>query len=425
MPEVGILFHLFSFLLALLAAVLLVWVNKEQEYSNRLLAGFLAICSLINLNDAILYGGWFMKIPLFHKIALPFSLLVAPLSYLYVRSALLGELKFRRNDWLLLIPFVLYAINLMPYYLMPIEKKRAYLTQFYNSVEFQGLFNEGILPPYLFIFLRVGWSSVFIMLNFQLIRRFKKNTLGKTLVQNREMLNWLSTFNWLNTIILLSSLAGAFLATTYKVNLYAPDVVLGIVVTVMCFKLFLMPKLLYGIYLPSEVVIHIADQLSDHTGEPVSRIVEREYPETSAADLKDSQGGLAISPANSIRYKTILETFFQQQKPFLDVDYSLEKLVSDVNINRHTLSSFINKEYGIGFREYLNRYRVKFIVENRFNPEWQLLTLEAIGAQAGFKNRTTFMRQFKSIMGVTASAYFKNTKEGQHDTPEHSLLDPE
>lgn len=409
MLEVGILFHLFSFLLAMLAAVLLLWVNKEQEHSNRILAWFLILCSVVNLNDAILYGGWFIKIPVFHKVALPFTLLMTPLAFIYLRSVLLGELKFRRYDWFILIPFILCTINLAPYYIMPIEQKKAYLAKFYNSVEMQGRFDEGIVPPYLFNFLRVGWSSVFIVLNFKLLSRFKKEMYGNMLDQNKDLLKWLSLFNWLVTAVLLSALVGAFLVTTHKVSLAATDVVLGCSVMAMCFKLFLMPKLLYGIYFPSASITR-ANTLVSLEDSILNNVKESNRPTATNSYKGNNTSNFTISPTDSILYKTILETFFQQQQPFLDVNYSLEKLVTDIDIPRHVLSAFINKEYGIGFREFLNKHRVNYIIANRLSPGWQLLTLEAICAEAGFQNRTTFNRQFKAITGITPSVYLKKPK---------------
>lgn len=409
MTEAGILFHLFSFLLAILASVSLLVVNKEQKHFNRILAWFLILCSIVNLNNAILYGGWFVKIPIFHKVVLPFTLLMTPLSYIYLRSVLMAEFKFRRYDWLILLPCVLCTINLMPYYLMPLELKQAYLVKFYNSVEIQGRFDEGMLPAYFFNFLRVGWSSIFIVLNFRLLGRFKKIMISKELDRNKELLNWLTLFNWLVTSVLISALVGAFLVTTHRVTLSITDVVLGIAVMVMCFKLFMTPKLLYGLYIPSVNTAKTANTLFS----PEVSIPDFEKGNLDLAinhQSVDPESNIIISNADSIRYKTILETFFQQQQPFLELNYSLQKLVSDINIPRHILSAFINKEYGIGFREFLNRYRVNYIIANRLKDEWKLLTLEAIGMEAGFKNRTTFIRQFKKATGIAPSLYLKFPK---------------
>jgi AraC-like DNA-binding protein len=45
-------------------------------------------------------------------------------------------------------------------------------------------------------------------------------------------------------------------------------------------------------------------------------------------------------------------------------------------------------------------------VANAKQPHWQKLTLEAIAAECGFRNRTTFIRHFKATTGITPSEFF-------------------
>jgi len=82
-------------------------------------------------------------------------------------------------------------------------------------------------------------------------------------------------------------------------------------------------------------------------------------------------------------------------------------------VPRYTLSAFINREYNMGFREYLNRYRIKYMLANINNPEWEHYTLEAIALECGFSSRSTFINNFKEIIGETPSSYFKNRKKNK------------
>jgi AraC-like DNA-binding protein len=110
----------------------------------------------------------------------------------------------------------------------------------------------------------------------------------------------------------------------------------------------------------------------------------------------------------------MVENFFRDMKPFLNPDYSLELLVRDIHIPRYILSAFINREYGMGFREFLNRYRVEYMIDNLNKPEWQQFTIEAIASESGFNSRITFFKNFKQITGQSPSEYIKNqTGKGQ------------
>ena len=78
MELLGTLFQTLSALLALLAASILLWVNKEPSHSKKMLIWVLLILSLLNLNGVIYHNGWYMQVPWLHKIAIPFTLLIAP-----------------------------------------------------------------------------------------------------------------------------------------------------------------------------------------------------------------------------------------------------------------------------------------------------------------------------------------------------------
>lgn len=412
MELLNIIFALFSFLLAFLAAGILFWVNKEQRHSNKLLALVLFILAFQNLNNALLYSTWMLKVPWMFRIVTPVSLLITPAAYIYTRSILLGELKFRKNDWLLLIPAILYAINLLPVYLMPIEEKKAYLSSLFENRPMQAHMSDGILPPYVFSFIRIAWSSVFVFLGFRLISRFIKKSFKQVVADNAALLRWLKILNGLLAVILTAYFVVAVFAPIIKINFSLLDIILGIIVLIICVQLFLRPKLLYGIYQPvsSPVFATIVGQAeSIQSGTTPPEILPAENAVNSSTN-EQSFHGLTISYSESYRYKKKLETFFQSEKPFLKVHYTLEQLVIDAHIHRHTLSAFINREYGMGFREFLNRYRINYFKENLDNPVWKNLTLEAIAEHCGFSNRSTFIKNFKEITGLTPSEYIKKTK---------------
>jgi hypothetical protein len=44
-------------------------------------------------------------------------------------------------------------------------------------------------------------------------------------------------------------------------------------------------------------------------------------------------------------------------------------------------------------------------MENFNKPEWQNLTLEAIGNESGFRNRSTFIINFKGVTGESVRVF--------------------
>ena len=404
MEQIGIFFQVVSCLLALLAAGILVWVNKEKTHSKFLLVILLIILAILNANGVLFHLGWYLQLPWMHKMAIPFSLLIAPVAYLYMRSVLNGELTYRKYDWLLLLPAILFAMNLWPYYTMPIAEKRAYLEEFYKDSSLRSKESEGLLPAYFFYFIRAVWSIFFIFLNFRLLVRFKREASEKVLSDNQAVLTWLKQLNGLLTGLVMAALFVAIIAPIKKTGFNLLDLSLGLLVMIICLQLFFRPKLLYGIFLPSP---EPADMVSLPGLSGKDSLSVLESPGVTEALLVKPAPQFIITPEDAQRYKRVLEGFFAEQKPFLQVDYSLEQLVIDTNIPRYILSAFINREYGMGFREFLNRFRIEYLIQHKEKPEWKNFTLEAIAADCGFKSRITFINNFKQITGKSPSEYFK------------------
>ncbi len=179
------------------------------------------------------------------------------------------------------------------------------------------------------------------------------------------------------------------------------DIMLGGTILYICLSLFIRPQILYGVFqpLPSNVHMTISSQNSLKFGFKTdfldSNVLENNF-------LNDNQ-------IEQLRYKNAIEAYFIEQKQFLQPGYSLHHLVLDIHIPRYILSAFINKEYGMGFREFLNRKKVEYIIANYNKPEWKQYTLEAIASECGYSSRTTFIKNFKVITGKTPSEYFKNS----------------
>jgi AraC-like DNA-binding protein len=407
MEIINIAFHLVSFLLALLAAYLLLWVNNERKHSNRLLAFVLFLFAVQNLMFILLFSRLMLEIPWLLRIFGPSTFLIGPLTFLYIRSVLNDELKFKKYDWLLIIPAFLALINFIPYYLLPTHEKINYLNDnFYNKAQSQDS-GKGMLPSIIYYVIRICWSGVFLFLGFQLISSFRKRNTTALLAQNKILLKWLFTFNCLLAAVLIVTVFKIFIPTIKNTRLTVADLLLGATILFICLQLFMRPQILYGIFqpLPKLTTINITPSVPDvllYQAHPPLVLID-----DTAAKPDEITAVICIDQAEQFRYKNLVETYFREKEPFLQLDYSLEQLVTDTHIPRYILSAFINREYGMGFREFLNRYRVEYLIAHLNKPEWQQFTLEAIATECGFSSRITFFKNFKQITGQTPSKYIK------------------
>jgi AraC-like DNA-binding protein len=414
MEKINIAFHSMSFLLALLAGFLLLMVNQERKHSNRLLAFILIFFAIQNLIFILLFTRLILELPWLIRLAAPTTFLLAPAAYLYTRSVLNDELTFRKKDWLFLIPAVLTLVNFIPYYLLPAQEKINYLNDhFYGKHQTQDA-GRGIIPSKLYYVIRICWSAIFIILSFRMIYRFREKNAPDLLSMNRILLRWLFVFNMLLTSVLLATVVRVLIPTIKNTELTVGDIMLGGTILLICLYLFIRPQILYGLYQPLSAASNTGNVnlISTVINEPQyeSPLVS---PTIKTDEIDLDNNSIHLDPEQQLRFKIMVEKYFNEKKPYLNTEYSLDNMVFETKIPRYLLSAFINREYGMGFREFLNRYRVSYFKENLSNPEWTHLTLEAIAKECGFNSRSGFIFNFKKIAGQTPSEYI-STVPGRH-----------
>lgn len=90
--------------------------------------------------------------------------------------------------------------------------------------------------------------------------------------------------------------------------------------------------------------------------------------------------------------RTVFEEFIRTRKPYLKPDYKITDLVEDLDVNRTSLSAFVNRTYGMNFSRYLNRLRLRELEQLRLQPDNKGKTLGSLLGKAGFDNYRTYQR---------------------------------
>lgn len=115
-------------------------------------------------------------------------------------------------------------------------------------------------------------------------------------------------------------------------------------------------------------------------------------------------------PLNKDQYKSYIEDYLQDNKPYLTPGFSLHDMALQTGINVPTISALINREYGVNFNDFINQYRVEYFKILIQDPKYHQWTLEAIANKAGFNSRTTFIRAFTKFAECSPSEYLKWVK---------------
>lgn len=137
------------------------------------------------------------------------------------------------------------------------------------------------------------------------------------------------------------------------------------------------------------------------TAEPVTPVT----PETIADDK--------LLPAESDRnIMADIEKLMVQEELYKLPDLSLDTLVERIGLNRCYVSAALNRCTGKNFSTYINEYRVKEAIRLMSESSRANLTIEAIGYESGFNDRSNFYRMFKKITGLSPTDFRKNITRG-------------
>lgn len=106
-------------------------------------------------------------------------------------------------------------------------------------------------------------------------------------------------------------------------------------------------------------------------------------------------------------YATILKTMESSEEIFR-IGFNIDRLSELVHSRSRYVSQAINQESGSNFNTLLNEYRIKEACRRLSgNPDYANMTIEAIAESVGFKSRTSFGALFKTMTGLSPSAYQK------------------
>jgi AraC-like DNA-binding protein len=393
LPSIDIYFS-FVFLVAiigLMVAAILYFLNRESSFSARLLAGYLLSISVISLFSALYHTNFFLFFPHVPRTMVFLSLSASPFAYLYVRSVLRQQYAWTKSDFLFFIPAVLYTINMIPFYAMPMDEKLAIIRQQLADNSIIALEPEGWLPEGWGIILRMVYGVVLASFQVKMLVNWRKKNSEKLIPQNLAMFRWLIGF----TMLVLSSFIILLIEYAFQISYFFDfyrliTLTMTVSICITCIFLFLQPNLLYGL------TGWFQEANESTISEPEIAIAQETTPSNT------------FSKETERSYRALLESHLTNQQPFLKVGYKIGDLSKELDIPTYILSAFINQAYGKNFNEWVNEYRVHYLKGLlQKNPDFRKYTFEALGNLAGFNSRTTFIAAVKKTTQKTPSEFFE------------------
>ncbi|ULQ55573.1 helix-turn-helix domain-containing protein [Flavihumibacter rivuli] len=401
--------------LPLLLMIVLLSNGKWRFIPNRLLAlylfGMANACGMtfIQQSGLIYYVPWLFRLPS------PFYYFMFPAGFLYVRMLLSDRNKLSWYDWLHFAPGVLHFFEMLPFYLKDREYKLWHISEVLKNPFGSFLHNEGWLPNYLHNIIRGTMGILYGLAILVLLVRFRR--------QNPEMKRLYPSYaKWLWTFGLMMTLFGCVFTWTLTFKGWTNPSHQVIILTIVYSStqiiagivLFMNPSFLYGM---PKISSHLAKveagnlvtgALDASIGHESKSAEVTDAVNSSEATLNGQANGIAsLTELDTIYqvYREQIETFMQEKKPYLQPNYKIADLARDLKMPQHHITIVLNRVMQTRFNDFINRYRIEEI-RKAIASHGLTHSLEGFAANAGFANRSTFIRAVERITGQTPSRYF-------------------
>ena len=381
-------FYIGSIFCALITVYLLLFKEKAlRSYSDNLLALFLLFAVWCVIIYLAIYYGWIVNTPHLYKTAAPINYLLPPLTYLYVRAVLFNEKKFSAKDIWHFIPFVLFFLNYIPFFILPIIEKSMIVQLAIKNYSTSYQYQAGIVPESVSFIFRILQSLIYLIFQWRLIFQFKKIKINIEFdKQIKVVLKWLKILTWASTLFVISFFLLVVLALSSNTLLsfrfmnLIPGFLGSISFLVMSSYLLLNPKVLLGF--------------------PFIK-----YTEVAPCLLIKKKVKLPFIINDYSKEIEQIKKYFNENQPFLNKGVNISDVAVGTGIAAKELSFIINQHFKQRFNEFVNQYRISYITKKINEGYLDHYTLQTLSSEAGFTSPNTFIAAFKKIELCSPSEY--------------------
>jgi AraC-like DNA-binding protein len=130
------------------------------------------------------------------------------------------------------------------------------------------------------------------------------------------------------------------------------------------------------------------------------------YKETNSILSNDEVNKIAFIEEDYSKEIENINNYFNINKPYLNSNLTLGQVSVTLNIPIRELSYILNNYFNQRFTDFVNAYRLKYIIDN-FNKSYlDNFTIESIALEAGFTTKSGFYKSFKKFYKTTPTEYF-------------------
>lgn len=342
-----------------LFAALIIVTKRRQSVSDKILSAWLFLLAISFLLQGINYKVF--GYPLLSNSFLLFN----PAIYFYIKSLVRKDFKLKWSQLWHLSPYIIFETAV---YTLKIP------------LSFDAILNQSDSYVFSILFIAVLFLSwlYYMISSSLLVHEYRMNLKNEfSNIDDRNSLVWIIFILW------------------FYVSLCATLIFLGVYSFFNGTEMIISYKINYISLLALVFILGFYGLRQRELFQKEEAIEPEKYKNSLLAKLRKKE------------IKTELIQYFENEKPYLDSDLSMDKLSNHLNIPKHHITEVLNTEIQKNFFLFVNTYRIeaaKMELSNKNHPH----TIEAIGYDCGFSSKSSFYTTFKRMTGFTPLQFKKS-----------------
>ena len=135
---------------------------------------------------------------------------------------------------------------------------------------------------------------------------------------------------------------------------------------------------------------------------PEETITEQGGQEPPVPEQKPAEEVIDIPPD---AYRLQLQSYMEKEKPYRKSKLSLRELADLIGVSPRTLSSVINRDFGLNFFEFINKFRIDEAKKLLTEHTTKEMSITEVYLSVGFNSRSVFNKFFLQSTERTPSTY--------------------
>lgn len=357
--------------------------KKGNKIANYLLSLIIGLFSYYALIKILCSTELIREYPHFTQTYRPIPFLIWVAFYFYTKALTNPSFQFQKKDFLHLIPFGLYLLFLLPYFLAD------------SATKMLSISAPTPLHYKIAVIIQTALLLFYLVLSATVLQNHQRRIKDLFSTVEKVKLTWLKHLLIAFGLIWGAAFIKAFFMAPSIMNFIVPPIALCATIYAIGFYALKQPAIFKDISLDTGFGL----SLSARSG---SDNYSHETPKKNKSQKYEYSG---LSPEELKEYGKRLTEFLKTEKPYMNNELKLQDLADYFGLPSHQVSQIINVELQRNFYDLINSYRIDEAKRMLIAPDKQHLNILAIAYEVGFNSKSAYNVSFKKYTNMSPSQF--------------------